>query len=210
MAEVKAKTKPKSMAKNTAKYLSYRLAFKRINAAIKSTFPLEAITVAESIICDRLLSFVIAYEPTKVDIDTDFSDLIDKAIKYDKQNNKNNINNEVFLRSLHKWRKDRNHALHEIAKSLPGKSPRIPANTFIKDTLVLAEEGKRLARGVVDWHRKEVAKQKTMLPNSTPTPSPKVSSPSTPSTTTTSQTTATAKKKEPWWIKRRNRKKNKA
>ena len=43
---------------NHAKYLSYRLARDRMKAAIEADFPLEAVTIAESLITDRLLSFV--------------------------------------------------------------------------------------------------------------------------------------------------------
>ncbi len=46
------------MPKNTAKYLSYEEAWRRIDSAKAGGFFFEVVTICESIISDRLLSFV--------------------------------------------------------------------------------------------------------------------------------------------------------
>jgi len=45
--------------KNKRKYQSYRFAFERIDEAIAKEFFLEAIMIAESIISERLLSYLV-------------------------------------------------------------------------------------------------------------------------------------------------------
>src|SRR5690625_4488971 len=47
-----------SVAGNTAKYESYKAAFERIDAGIEKEAPIEVVALCESIISDRLLSFV--------------------------------------------------------------------------------------------------------------------------------------------------------
>jgi len=44
--------------KNYTKYESYRFAFDQIDRAIKDGYFLEAITIEESILADRLISFL--------------------------------------------------------------------------------------------------------------------------------------------------------
>lgn len=48
-------------AGNQAKYQSWRLAHERMQTAIAAGFPLEAVAIAESLVTDRLLSFVNFY-----------------------------------------------------------------------------------------------------------------------------------------------------
>jgi len=45
---------------NIRKYLSYKEAYSRMDKAIKNGFYFEAITIQESILSDRLLSFVVS------------------------------------------------------------------------------------------------------------------------------------------------------
>lgn len=46
------------MSKNMTKYESYKFAFDRIEEALNENFPFEAIVLEESIITDRLQSFL--------------------------------------------------------------------------------------------------------------------------------------------------------
>jgi hypothetical protein len=61
----------------TAKYLSYAEAWRRIKAAIQAGYYLEAVTIEESIIADRLLSYVAGIAPEQpVDVRSPFGGLI--------------------------------------------------------------------------------------------------------------------------------------
>lgn len=65
------------MATNTAKYLSYAEAWRRIKAATAQGFHFEVVTLCESIISDRLLSYVRGINPSgRVNVRTPFASLI--------------------------------------------------------------------------------------------------------------------------------------
>jgi hypothetical protein len=93
----------------------YRAAFARINEATKAGFHLEAITIVESIVADRLESRL-----TQI-IGKDFSfqhlgSLITKA----RQVEEDPILYALIDKDLDNWRKSRNKALHEMAKIATG------------------------------------------------------------------------------------------
>lgn len=93
----------------------YRAAYARINEANKAGFHLEAITIVESIVADRLESRL-----TQV-IGKDFSfqhlgSLITKA----RQVEEDPILYALIDKDLDNWRKSRNKALHEMAKIATG------------------------------------------------------------------------------------------
>lgn len=93
----------------------YRAAYARITEATKAGFHLEAITIVESIVADRLesrLTFVLG---------RDFSfqhlgSLITKA----RQTETDPILLSLVDNDLDSWRKSRNKALHEMAKIASG------------------------------------------------------------------------------------------
>ena len=137
--------------KNHAKGESFSYAFIRIKQSIENEYYLEAVTIAESVISDRLLSFV-KPKIKKFDITTQFYKLIRAAKKLNtiKLNKKNDMD---LFDALDDWRKERNRCVHALAKSEPGYET-ISVEDFQKMTKKCAIQGKDLARQVCNWHRK--------------------------------------------------------
>jgi hypothetical protein len=143
--------KPNPTTKNTAKGASFTYAFKRINESLKSGYHLEAVTLAESIISDRLLSFV-KYHHKNETVKTPFHKLIKSAKKLNitPASTKDGID---LFDALDEWRDKRNKCIHAVAKSEPGEPTR-PINTFEQMTAECAKDGKALARLVCEWDKK--------------------------------------------------------
>ena len=93
----------------------YRAAYARINEATKAGFHLEAITIIESIVSDRLesrLTHILGH-------DFSFQNLGSLIIKA-RQTEKDQILLGLVDKDLDNWRKARNKALHEMAKIAVG------------------------------------------------------------------------------------------
>jgi hypothetical protein len=107
--------------------------------ALEYKFPLEAITIAESLITDRLLSHVnhhgADFKPSK----TTLTKTAEKSAKICRQLD----DQEGFelSKSAAEWAGRRNEALHEIAKSGQGVGPKIRADDFLKSAVNTAESG---------------------------------------------------------------------
>lgn len=139
--------------KNKIKGASFTYAFGRINESIKQSFYLEAITLAESIISDRLLSHV-KHHDGKVNRKTTLQQLISKAQKVSMSNLTTKSGEDMF-HALDEWRINRNKCVHTVAKYEPGE-PTITVDKFIEMTKTSALDGKKLARLVCDWHKSQV------------------------------------------------------
>lgn len=94
-----------------ARYHLYRAAYARVNEAIEKGFYLEAISIIESLISDRLESRV-SYLIGK---DFSFKELGSLIVKIKKEETDSMLLLIVTNR-LDEWRIDRNRALHEMAK----------------------------------------------------------------------------------------------
>jgi hypothetical protein len=131
MIKIKSLTKSEKIGLarkgNIEKYNSYSEAFKRIKESIKAGFYLEAITIEESIICDRLYSIYVTRgkkpkkEISKITVGDfvrfkDFGELISEAMK-----------SEIL-----KFWKYRCFLIHQICKSYP-KTSTININSFLED-----------------------------------------------------------------------------
>ncbi|WP_143474007.1 hypothetical protein [Limnohabitans sp. B9-3] len=144
-------TKPTLKPKNIAKGESFTYAFRRINEAIANEYYLEAITLCESIISDRLLSHVSFHKKNKGNLKTSFANLIVSAQKIHKLPIEWKSETDLF-KSIDEWRDARNKCVHGAAKSIPTE-PTISVLEFIKLTKQSANQGKRLARFICDWHK---------------------------------------------------------
>ena len=134
------------MSGNMEKHDSYTLAYDRIALALKQGFPLEAIAIEESIIADRLISYL-TYKGKSVSIKTSFFELIDTA-----KNTSTDFKINIYSQ-LDSWRDKRNKMLHGIVKSMPKTAPEIKADDFIQTATELAEEGLKFTRIVQNWQR---------------------------------------------------------
>jgi hypothetical protein len=135
--------------KNGPKGESYSFAFKRINHAIEEEFYLEAITLCESIISDRLLSYVnfhrakpLAEKEGLGKLTRELSRLTHGSVQWK--------DSDLIVR-LDEWRDKRNLLVHGAAKSLPG-TPTMPVDEFQFIAKETAKKGKSLARDMCRWH----------------------------------------------------------
>lgn len=136
------------MAGNMEKHDSYTLAYDRIAEALEQGFPLEAIAIEESIIADRLVSYLVFRNVTNPPINN-FGKLIEFA------ENHSESSNAPFFEQVRTWKNGRNSMLHGIVKSMPGTAPATKAEDFIAEARRLAEEGLKLTRVVQTWQRKQ-------------------------------------------------------
>jgi len=144
-----------TVVKNIVKGASFTYAFRRINESLKSGYHLEAVTLAESIISDRLLSFV-KHHNHKVNVKTTFRDLIKFAKKLNNTTLLTKDGVDLFV-ALDEWREKRNRCIHSVAKSEPDEPTR-PVDVFLEMSEECAVKGKSLARLTCEWHKK--ARQK--------------------------------------------------
>lgn len=146
--------------KNKSKYLSYKKAWEQINAALDQGFFLEAITIEESIISDRLLSYILGVEPkAKLDIKSGLGKLISHWRKHAGklliQSDNSDLGEITDI-----WRTKRNSAVHGLVKSTPG-TPTTQPDDFLELARQTAEDGKTLARKIQNWHKKMLLKSKS-------------------------------------------------
>lgn len=137
----------------------YAKAYTRIDEAIKQGFLLEAITIEESIITDRLEARVAwLSEQTQREFRNlgPLIELLDTK-KDKKQKNAEKMNkvkiqesdSEMLdlLSEINKWRKQRNEALHELVK-FPDDVEEKCWEDFYSKTENVAKKGKKLSRKV--------------------------------------------------------------
>ncbi|MFP5229566.1 MAG: hypothetical protein ACLGXA_18285 [Acidobacteriota bacterium] len=143
------------MSRNTAKYLSYREAWRRINAAITDGYFFEAVTLCESIISDRLLSYVRGVSPSsKATIRTSFATLI---TEWRKLAGTFPVHQTTDLgEAIDRWRVGRNAVVHGMTKSMPDTATH-ELQSYMKRVEEAARSGAALARAVSNWHRRQLA-----------------------------------------------------
>jgi hypothetical protein len=147
----KLKRAPKG---NAGKYYCYKEAWDRIRNALKRGFYLEAVTLEESIISDRLISYLKWVGAIKSQNGyPSFRNLINK---WKKQNSYGMADDECsnLQTKVDKWRENRNEVVHGIVKSYPCPVPR-SINNFLKMAKCTAQEGAKLARLICNWTRKK-------------------------------------------------------
>ena len=139
------------MEKNYHKYFSYRYAFGRINDAIAAGFYLEAITIEESIISDRLLRVCRNFGYKEALHNASLGSLekyLEKNIARIQEIMPETCS--VFLPRIKEFRGYRNKCLHQIAKSEPGEKT-LEVEEFLEITKKIALDGKLLARDLSNW-----------------------------------------------------------
>jgi Arc/MetJ-type ribon-helix-helix transcriptional regulator len=150
----------KEIAGNSSKYKSYREAWSRIKQAQENQFFLEAITIQESIISDRLISFLAGSNAKNTLIKDkrgrwpSFGNLIQRweSEFSEEPKSKETQNLENLINAVDQWRNDRNEAIHAIVKSDPGE-PTQDIDLFLRIAKEVAEQGTHLAKEVCKWHK---------------------------------------------------------
>jgi hypothetical protein len=142
----------KSIQGNADKYLAYREAWTRIKEAQLQGFYLEAITIEESIISDRLSSY------------------FRNVLRTDRQPNslkrmqdlwrKHHPEPIVFgdyddlITALGKWREGRNKSIHAIVNS--HEHPEQSIESFLLHSKNVAERGEKLTSAISQWCDKKI------------------------------------------------------
>jgi hypothetical protein len=153
---------------NFEKYESYREAWVRIKQAQENNFFLEAITIQESIISDRLISFL-----SRPGASNSFAKSCGKRnfvsfhslIQSWREEFPNGLESGKYgnlIDNVDEWRESRNDAIHAIVKSKPGEVTK-PIDTFLQEAEKVAQTGTDLAKEVCIWQKKEKRKQVSFL-----------------------------------------------
>ena len=130
-------------AKNVAKYEAYVYAFGRLSDAIDRGYNLEAVTIAESIIADRIISACHRAQRNPgrlvlsalLEIASRLNPPLPKGAEFDL------------------WRQDRNQVVHGIVKGT-NKAPLLPPAEFLDLAEKTAVRGAVLARTASAWSRR--------------------------------------------------------
>ena len=120
------------------RYLLYRAAWKRIADASSAGFYLEAITLLEGILADRMESRASYLTGTDVSYRT-LGSLIDTLRKHEFV-----ADFKAILEQIDKWREKRNRALHEMVKFATGERPSWEDKTGPLPSIV--DEGRHVLR----------------------------------------------------------------
>ncbi|MFJ5437456.1 hypothetical protein ACIPT2_06185 [Pectobacterium brasiliense] len=136
----------------------YIEAYKRIDSSIESQHYFEAITIEESILNDRISSFIEA------------NDSLSQAEIHRQSFNQLIILWKIststpgciwdscldLINKVDKWRKKRNEFVHGLVKFPNNKANLISTESFIEDAKKTALEGKELSRLVSEWREKQI------------------------------------------------------
>lgn len=146
---------------NADKGKAYALAYDMIKAAMENGCPLQAITIEESILTDRLSSTLNAHKASK----SPFRTLNGALSEWKRQKTRGESLFDdamnALLPRLEAWWKNRNALLHGIAKSPCGEGPEIPAEEFLARAEKAAKDGLVLTRRVSRWTQKQVRQART-------------------------------------------------
>ena len=157
---LKSKNLPQNIQGNILKYLSYREAWSRIKQAQQQEFFLEAVTLEESIITDRLICYLVVTGTIKPALELHKYPNFGQLIKIWKLLHNNPISIRVraiefedLQSSVDLWRQQRNKIVHGMVKSHPGTATDDILN-FLESAKLTATEGEMLARAVSAWVKK--------------------------------------------------------
>lgn len=149
--------------KNTAKYLSYKEAWMRIKSASSAGYYFEVVALSESIISDRILSYLHWKNPaTKSGVKTAFANLIGEWRKLAGTSLPAYGSTDLGA-AVDTWRDERNLVVHGLTKSMPGV-PTDPVGPFIVRAKKAAQDGADLARAVSTWYTKQKKPPKKTSP----------------------------------------------
>jgi len=135
---------------NEAKFLSYREAWARIRLATKMRFYLEAVTIEESIISDRMLSFLEKSCGVVLgghSLNKTSKEWIKHSMNRVGAKSESAVEAEAIFTKLNSWRELRNKVVHGIVKSKVS-SHEDHIDNFLDAAAVAAAEGEKIARSV--------------------------------------------------------------
>ncbi len=143
---------------NTEKHLSYSAAWSRMSAAIEQGFYLEAVAIQESMMFDRIRSFVEFVVQEEVKDETPFGRVVrrwEAELNADRKQLPPKWESDGDLpKRILDWIDARNVVVHKMVRSRPG-TPTMPIDEFLALAKSAAEVGAILCREVSDWHRRQ-------------------------------------------------------
>jgi|GEM_PF-1014540 len=145
---------PFPMSFNKQKSQRYAFANERMKRAMAQGFYLEAITISESLITDRLLSSLDRRHGVKRNPRTGLHSLINAHLDETLLDRSSQTREEKLIdvfSALRVWKDKRNELLHGIAKCLPGDELQ-SGSILMERAKTAAEEGLRLFRHLDNWH----------------------------------------------------------
>ncbi len=129
------------MTKQIGRYLRYKMAFDRLDEALEEGWLLEAISLEESIISDRLLPALQSLT-SKNFAKKNFNDLINQTEEALVANG-GDPEADLFDQ-LHQWRRDRNECVHAFCKLDDHAYSQISAEIFSDMMWETARKGREL------------------------------------------------------------------
>jgi len=136
----------------------YAEAYARVESSISSAHYFEAITIEESIISDRLASFLEATDSLSAD-QIHRQSLANLIMLWKlATTNPGSIWESCIslIENVNKWRKERNRYVHGLVK-FPNQKANIPnTKDFIRGAERTAIHGKQLAAEVSNWRKRQV------------------------------------------------------
>ncbi len=152
---------------NTIKWDSYTLAWDRISYAKEKGCEIEVVAIAESLMSDRLYSFLKGQQDNTLKPHSNFFKKIEHTrncldapvvveIKAREGGSREDCSTQDLFRDVDTWRKKRNRVIHGIAHPEDPKTP-MDATAFVKELKETALEGENLARMVIKWHGQALA-----------------------------------------------------
>jgi hypothetical protein len=146
------------MNKNTVKQDSYSVAWAQMSKAIDAGFFLEAVAIQESMMFDRIRSFLEFVVQEEVKDETPFSRVLrrwEAELNADRKQLPPKWESEGDLpKRILDWIDARNVVVHKMVRSRPG-TPTMPIDQFLALAKSAAEGGAILCREVSDWHRRQ-------------------------------------------------------
>lgn len=152
----KSRTPETAPRGNAAKYLSYREAWTRIRSAQVKGYYLEAITLEESIISDRLIGYLSAKGVLQAKERLSQYPGFGQLLQLWKKQHPDRItlpDVDDLHAAVDVWRMNRNNIVHGMVKSHPGTATE-NIDDFLATAEMAAARGERLAKAVSDWCRK--------------------------------------------------------
>ncbi len=146
---------------NEEKFRSYSAAWDRMTDAIDAGFYLEAVAIQESMMFDRIRSFLEYVVQEEIVDETPFGRVVrrwEAELNTDSKRQLSKWENDGDLpKRILDWIGTRNVVVHKMARSRPG-TPTMPVDQFLALAKSAAEGGAILCREISEWHRKQRAR----------------------------------------------------
>ncbi|MBW3243516.1 hypothetical protein KUV57_12660 [Epibacterium sp. DP7N7-1] len=134
-----------------ARNADFTAALERVDQAIEAGFPLEAITICESLICACLHNFLKASGSSKAP--EGFARLIED---FRRAGDQSQYYPDKLMEKIDAWRRERNNAMHRFVARDPSEMSK-GQKLFLKDARKTASDGRAYCADLLAWFQHESA-----------------------------------------------------